>query len=206
MSNEKRKTDTKVKLTGKLVQFKVQDIMKYQICMYFPGEKYIQEDNLTVLNLLKELSAGRPLLIDGCDNGEFITQQVILVAFMGREEYYTNSDVWKYVHEIDFVPTFAFNDIIPNTYLPNLITDQETYFYFGYVLNQPILDKELMDSIITNLSKNVFSKFNGYVINSHPQYFEIENNITEMYITNNVYVPVEGGLANGKEWSYRKSV
>ena len=28
MSNEKRKTDTKVKLTGKLVQFKVQDIMK----------------------------------------------------------------------------------------------------------------------------------------------------------------------------------
>lgn len=190
-------TDTKDNLSGEIVSFKVQDILNYQISTMYKGEEYDTLDNYTILDLLKAISSKNPILVDGYVDYDCTQQQVILVHFWNNKEHFTKSEVWKYVNEINLVPTFAFNDVIPNTYLKNLETDQETMFSFAYVLNQPILDERIIERISDNLMKNVFSKYHGYIECKHPQIFIIENNITELYISNNVYVPVEGEVSYG---------
>lgn len=186
--------DTKENLSGEILPFKVQDVLQYQISTMYQGEDYDTLKNCTILGLLELICSKTPILIDGYMDYDCTQQQVILVHFCNNKEHYTKSDVWKYVHEINLIPTFAFNDVVPNTYLENLETDEETMFSFAYVLNQPILDERIIERISDNLMKNVFSKYHGYIECAHPQYFAIKNNITELYVSNNVYVPVEGGI------------
>ena len=183
-------------LSGEIVSFKVQDILNYQISTMYKDKEYDTLGNYTILSLLEMISSKTPILVDGFMDYDCSQQQVILVHFWNNKEHFTKSDVWKYVNEIDLVPTFAFNDVVPNTYLKNLETDETTMFTFAYVLNQPILDERIIERIIDNLMKNVFSKYHGYIECEHPQHFIIENNITELYVSNNVYVPVEGGIPN----------
>lgn len=197
MKNNNNLSDTKDNLSGEIVSFKVQDILNYQISTMYKGEEYDTLDNFTILDLLKMISSKTPILVDGYMDYDCSQQQVILVHFWNNKEHFTKSEVWKYVNEIGLVPTFVFNDVIPNTYLKNLETDQETMFSFAYVLNQPILDERVIERISDNLMKNVFSKYHGYIECQHPQNFVIENNITELYISNNVYVPVEGETSYG---------
>lgn len=177
---------------------RVEDISHYKIGMPLFGEETSLVTNLTISDLVKRFSE-----YNSYPANEYLEKQVVMVSFSSGGEYCTNTNVWEHIHQMSFIPTFAFNYVSADTYDPIEETYEVSDFIFGYVLDKPITDKKLMNTILDYLSENIFYNFKDeYGIEVHNLTgwlwgpFE---NITEIYISNNIYVPVEGGLYNGKE-------
>ena len=194
MSNIFEKERINKNSTVRLFPCKVEDITNYKIGMPLLGDETTLVTNLTISDLLQRFSAKKQYRAN-----EYLEKQVILIYFCGQEEYCTNNIIWEYVHMIDFVPTFAFNYTVSDIYDTEF---KATDFCFGYVLDNPVSDKNLMNGIMDYL-ENIFSEFRSEwqadVVILSTKIFGNFDNITETYISNNIYVPVEGGAFNGKE-------
>lgn len=189
MSNNIKEERINKNFAGRLLPIKVEDISHYKIGMPLLGEETTTVTNLTISDLLNKFSSGKPY-----PTNEILEGQVIIVWFSGEGQYFTNNEVWNYVHEANIIPTFAFNYVALSSYMPDVDEYEETYFVFGYVLNTPVLDEKFMDRLIKNLSKDFFDKFafewDAGVTTLSSGHFGMFNNITETYISNNIYIPI----------------
>lgn len=181
-----------------LIPFGVKDISNYKIGMSVLGEETTLVTNLTITDLLTRLISRKSY-----PRNIYLEKQVILVYFTGNGKYFTSTRIWEYVHEANIIPTFAFNYIASDSYNHDTDENEETFFIFGYVLDAPVSELEIMNGIKNYLSENVFidfaSEYGADVFNLNFGDYGLFDNITGTYISNNIYVPVEGGLTNVKE-------
>ena len=177
-----------------LLPFRVGDITQYKIGTPLFDELSVSVTNLTVSDLLKRFLSGKSKAVD-----KNLEKQIFLVWFSGTEEdSFTTNALWQFVHVKGFiVPTFAFNYVDTSSYMSSIGRYKRTYFCFGYVLDKPIEDEQLMNNIKKFLCENAFFiqkyDFNIQVTNldnSNLKPFHLHD-ITETYISNYIYVSVD---------------
>lgn len=199
MNNNFEEEKNNNNFTVKLYPRSVEDITQYKIGMSVLGEETTLVTNLTISDLLTRLISRKSY-----PRNIYLEKQVLLAYFKGNGKYFTSTRIWEYVHEANIIPTFAFNYIASDSYNHDTDENEETFFIFGYVLDAPVSELETMDGIRNYLSDDIFIDFaNEYgadVFNLSFGDYGLFDNITGIYISNNIYVPGEGGeLANGKE-------
>lgn len=172
--------DTKANLRGRIVPFKVQDILNYEIWTSIcrEGKTATRDTVCTIAKLLQLISAGYTII--PCKTSPKFCQQLLLLEY-------------NYSYNYRISPTFIIEHKRRNYYG---VSRQSTTVILGYCFNTPIRSKSLFEAISSNLNHNTF--FN-YEIKRYCSNDFIDN-ITNVTISNNIYVPIVGGdVGNVKE-------
>lgn len=183
--------DTKEDITIKIVPCKIQNILSYEVLtlMYKPFDA-IPVETMSIHQIIEKMLdnyfdfAGSSNIIDN-------NRQIITVLVPQTNEVLIQDEIWDYVNKINFVPTLAYNG---RYYDCPELTEEET-FVFTYILNQPIQDKKVIKNIERYLKENIFADYKVTITAN----IGTGGTFTELYVNNNIYVPVVGGIADVKE-------
>ncbi len=189
MKNNNNLIDTKDNSNIKIVPCKVQDILQYKVLTLI-GNPF--DRPIVTLSLQDIISKIFSNAYDfSAYNVNFSkNRQIITILAPKSTDHLVESDIWKYMNKIGFVPTLAYSSSCYDC--PEL--NDEYSFMFTYILNEPIKDIKMIESIEKYLSEIVFAGYKVHIIDN----IATEGTLTELYVSDNIYLPVKGDVSYGE--------
>lgn len=183
MNNNSETIDTNDNLTGQLICVQEEKTLNYMITSYLSKTGFGAFSISYLIGLIETNKKVNFIRQNGEDGEGGIFQQVIILKFTDTSEICSDrEEVLQFANTKHLVPTFSFYD-------------SSEKFYFAYVLNEYLTDKNLIQSIVNNL----LVIFADYRVDTSykdlsKQSISIELNISNLIVSNLVYIPVKGAI------------